>query len=502
MVPLQEPWHGSYEYALPMAQVQPTPWPCMPAASIGVATQAQKKVEGARPAGMSCQFFDFTCRKDLGGHCRSPVEMCAEMLAETVAFWSAWDLGVWTRPEKAALVDWLKGHVWALSCHKHGTHFLQKVIASVDPEQQATLASEFNGKVHEAWYGPSAKYSNYALQKFISDVPADSIPFMLEEMARSCKRHEKTLQYGDRLNPDHPACHRYGCRVLQRMIEHFGSPVFEHKHRRVFKGLQEIGRWLELYIVKLALHEFGVHVLQKAHEHNMLRLAAVHTALQGATGENLREIAKTSRGSNFLQQAITQRGSIQDIGAEASRMALVKRVMSDELMCNKKRFGCSFLTKVAKKEYIKWQESNPDASECTTEGIGSANGSSPARKSAACSPILKTTGHGQNASYGAAAQAPERNPETKKRRHRGTRGRAGRGTQAHVLKHLDLDKDAHIRNLDDRGSWGYIHRSPAEAPSEGLTLLKLHTPPRSHWIEHMMMDCDVDVYVRPRVDLQ
>jgi uncharacterized membrane protein YgcG len=399
--------------------------------------------------------------------------------------WSDWDIEQWTRKQKAELVNWIldrrggSNHVWDLACNEHGTHFLQKVIGAVEPEHQKDLALGFVGKVQLAWSDVSAKYSNYALQKVISDVPASKIFFMLKEMALICKRHEKLLDGG--LDQQHPACHKFGCRVLQRMIEHFGSP--NKNNGRVFEDLQsndeltvaairqrneeieqerilqEIGRWLGLHILKIATHQYAVHVLCKAHEHNLLRPSVVHAALQQATEEELKEIVKTSKGSSFLQQVVIQR--FQDIEDEESRKALVIRFNS--IFDNKRHFNASFLVKALNKDRLQWQD---------------AAGTTSTPTSTSLSQERRPAGFEVPTFEPQPRHFPEQQQQQRqRRRRRGNRGGGGRGQGG----------SSSSRDARGGGGSGRGGSSSSYGAAQGLTLLHL---PRN--LEQVFSDSDLE----------
>lgn len=106
----------------------------------------------------------------------------------------------------------LRGSVWALAASPRGTRILQEVLQHADPKEKVALTQELHGHVREAWDSQSAApHANYVVQKCIEVMPPEHCQFVLDEMLNSDVRRAA-------LNP-------YGCRVLQRLIEHF--PVTE-----------------------------------------------------------------------------------------------------------------------------------------------------------------------------------------------------------------------------------------------------------------------------------
>jgi len=135
------------------------------------------------------------------------------------------------------------GRVWKLAKDPKGCRSVQQAFEDADcDDTRAALASEFRTHVWEALKSPNA---NHVLQKCISTIRPLDLQFIVDELMQAgagavCKA----------------ARHRYGCRVLQRLLEHCPP---EQKNRLVEELLTEA--------VTLCTHIFGNYVMQHLLEH-------------------------------------------------------------------------------------------------------------------------------------------------------------------------------------------------------------------------------------------
>merc|ERR1719277_852214 len=96
------------------------------------------------------------------------------------------------------------GNVWHLSRDPRGCRAVQSALeeASTDKEREA-LAGELRGNCDRAARCPHA---NHVLQKIVVKLRPQSLQFVIDEIVEA-----GVLQV---------ARHKYGCRVIQRLIEH------------------------------------------------------------------------------------------------------------------------------------------------------------------------------------------------------------------------------------------------------------------------------------------
>lgn len=109
-------------------------------------------------------------------------------------------------PEQAVEVP-LKHNVRRLSREYHGCRRVQDALEAATTEAtRVEIAEELRGNV---WHATQCPNANHVIQKCITTMKAESIQFVIDEITR--KGPEATCKV---------ARNQYGCRVLQRLLEH------------------------------------------------------------------------------------------------------------------------------------------------------------------------------------------------------------------------------------------------------------------------------------------
>ncbi|CAE7180450.1 pum [Symbiodinium pilosum] len=135
------------------------------------------------------------------------------------------------------------GHVWQLSLRQRGSRAVQEAIelCSSDAEREA-IAKELNGHIWEAVRCPHA---NFVVQRLIVALRPCACQFIIEEILRP---GPKSICYLAR--------HKYGCRTLQRLLEHCSH-----------EQTAPLAEALLSEVVPLSRHPYGNYVLQQLLEH-------------------------------------------------------------------------------------------------------------------------------------------------------------------------------------------------------------------------------------------
>jgi hypothetical protein len=203
------------------------------------------------------------------------------------------------------------GQVWSLSRDAKGCREVQDAIEMVkNDEECVAIADELRGHV---WDAVCCPYANYVLQKCIVKLRSQSSQFIIEDL----------LQVG---RVGHAARHKYGCRVLQRILEHCRAdqvkPIVDElladamtlsKHPYASYVMQQIfeqgtdehqNRLMEVLVanaVTLAADSFACAVMQKGFLYGDLegRLKLASTILQD-TGLIVR-MARNRRGVQVVK---------------------------------------------------------------------------------------------------------------------------------------------------------------------------------------------------------
>ncbi|KAK7404548.1 hypothetical protein VNO78_05500 [Psophocarpus tetragonolobus] len=141
--------------------------------------------------------------------------------------------------QRRELANKLLGHVLTLSLQMYGCRVIQKAIEVVDPDQKIEMVQELDGNVMRCVRDQNG---NHVIQKCIECVPEDAIHFIVSTFFDQVV----TL-----------STHPYGCRVIQRVLEHCKDPTTQQKVMDEILGA----------VSMLAQDQYGNYVVQHVLEH-------------------------------------------------------------------------------------------------------------------------------------------------------------------------------------------------------------------------------------------
>ncbi|KAL8154075.1 hypothetical protein V2J09_011835 [Rumex salicifolius] len=141
--------------------------------------------------------------------------------------------------QRRELASKLDGHVLTLSLQMYGCRVIQKAIEVVDLDQKIKMVIELDGHIMRCVRDQNG---NHVIQKCIECVPEESIQFIIDSFFNQVV----TL-----------STHPYGCRVIQRVLEHCMNPDTQSK------VMDEI----LLSVSMLAQDQYGNYVVQHVLEH-------------------------------------------------------------------------------------------------------------------------------------------------------------------------------------------------------------------------------------------
>jgi pumilio RNA-binding family len=153
-------------------------------------------------------------------------DACAELSAQIEAGGVA----------RQAAIEALVGSVSELSFDASACRVVQKAIEFGDEEEVVGLSLELQGRVREAIRSPHA---NHVVQKMAEVLPASSLSFLAEEILGAGAEFAR---------------HRYGCRVLTRLIHRQSESSITHMAELIEELLSDAS--------DLARHTFGHHVVE------------------------------------------------------------------------------------------------------------------------------------------------------------------------------------------------------------------------------------------------
>jgi len=208
-------------------------------------------------------------------------------------------LPLWPSPSTTNV----KGRVWNLSRTALGSREVQRALElAVDDEARADIASELRG---HTWAAMQCPHANFVLQKCIMTLRPQALQFIIDEiMSKS----------GALL---HTAQHKYGCRIVQRLLEHCR---FDQVQRLVDVILQDA--------VELACHPFGNYVLQHTLEYS-----------PDGTRDHLIELlvkhVNTMAADTCAAAVVSQAMSIGNKGAPLARALFKERGLLRTMACSR-----------------------------------------------------------------------------------------------------------------------------------------------------------------------
>lgn len=181
--------------------------------------------------------------------------------------------------DREAALDVIKGRVVALSFNAFGCRVVQLAISVCDRHASAVLVHELRGHVCACVGSPSA---NYVIQKIVEMMPASVVEFISEEL----------VGIGGKT-----ARHRFGCRILCRILEHNSSEATSDVHGFTQRLIDEL---LDI-VADLCVERYGHHVVESAIEHGNVKQQ--HQIASVLNTELLR-YSKNRYGSHVVRKAL------------------------------------------------------------------------------------------------------------------------------------------------------------------------------------------------------
>lgn len=199
----------------------------------------------------------------------------------------------------------VRGRVWDLSQDAQGSRSVQGVLQDIGSNDLEQLALELQGHFLEAAKCPHA---NFVLQKFICQkTPKASRVIALELMSQGV---EAVVQ---------AARHRYGCRIVQRLLEFCDKAEAD-----------ELTNMILLEGHDLCAHPYGNYTVQHIlvhgshhHRQRLVKLLREHVAEMAANFHAAAVIGEALRHADYCDTIELARALVQDPGL-LSQMARTK----------------------------------------------------------------------------------------------------------------------------------------------------------------------------------
>ncbi|KAL1090729.1 hypothetical protein V6Z11_D07G110000 [Gossypium hirsutum] len=191
--------------------------------------------------------------------------------------------------QRRELADKLFGHVLTLSLQMYGCRVIQKAIEVVDTDQKIKMVQELDGSVMRCVRDQNG---NHVIQKCIECVPEEHIQFIVTTFFDQVV----TL-----------STHPYGCRVIQRILEHCRNPKTQNKVMDEILGS----------VSMLAQDQYGNYVVQHVLEHGKPHERSI--IIKELAGKIV-HMSQQKFASNVVEKCLT-------FGGPAERLLLVNEML-------------------------------------------------------------------------------------------------------------------------------------------------------------------------------
>ncbi|GMI81772.1 pumilio 2 [Hibiscus trionum] len=183
----------------------------------------------------------------------------------------------------------LLGHVLTLSLQMYGCRVIQKAIEVVELDQKISMVHELDGSVMRCVRDQNG---NHVIQKCIECVPEENIQFIVTTFFDQVV----TL-----------STHPYGCRVIQRILEHCKDPKTQSKVMDEILGSVSL----------LAQDQYGNYVIQHVLEHGKPHERSI--IIKELAGKIV-QMSQQKFASNVVEKCLT-------FGGSAERQLLVNEML-------------------------------------------------------------------------------------------------------------------------------------------------------------------------------
>ncbi|XP_044505513.1 pumilio homolog 2-like isoform X2 [Mangifera indica] len=191
--------------------------------------------------------------------------------------------------QRRELASKLFGHVLTLSLQMYGCRVIQKAIEVVHLDQKIKIVEELDGHVMRCVRDQNG---NHVIQKCIECVPEENIQFIVTTFFDQVV----TL-----------STHPYGCRVIQRILEHCKDPKTQSKVMDEILG----------NVSNLAQDQYGNYVVQHVLEHGKPHERSI--IIEELAGKIV-EMSQQKFASNVVEKCLT-------FGGPTERLLLVNEML-------------------------------------------------------------------------------------------------------------------------------------------------------------------------------
>lgn len=216
--------------------------------------------------------------------------------------------------KRAAIVAWMQPVVMDLALSANGTRIIQKALEVTGGETQIMLSLCMHGCVRKLL---DSHHGNHVLQKSIVMMPPHAVQFIFHELSFYRQGWAGVV------------CHRFGCRVVERLLEHCDAALTAPIVAAVVADIDSLSRHpFANYVVQHILEYVPAHRAQVVHA---LVQVGVPLMAQHRVASNIVERAFEHSGTE-LQQALAEAilaspGAIVDMSCGRYGSFTVRRML-------------------------------------------------------------------------------------------------------------------------------------------------------------------------------
>lgn len=163
------------------------------------------------------------------------------------------------------------GSIYNAAMHSLGCRYIQTMLKSENDRNIEKLIIEFNNNIGNMALSP---HGNYVIQKIITILPISKCLFIIDE-----------LENNNNNIVMHMVCNQYGCRIIQRLIEH---ALCEPRMMTILDNLlKECDKICRNIFGKYVIH----HILEYSenNEYNKIIINTMNNVLQSNIDKNIKE---------------------------------------------------------------------------------------------------------------------------------------------------------------------------------------------------------------------
>jgi len=259
-----------------------------------------------------------------------------------------------TAEQKKQLVTKIKGNVMSLALQMYGCRVIQKALEAVDSDEQMELLKEMEKHVLKCIKDQNG---NHVIQKIIERVDPDKLGFIVNALTSDGPSTITSL-----------STHPYGCRVIQRVLEHCTEeqkrPVLDQIHANIHALItDQYGNYVVQHVIErgsdedrdriisqikgkvmsYAQHKFSSNVIEKCltSGNNFHKTALIVEVCGDATNTPLLEMMKDQFANYVVQKML-------DVADSSNRKKIMLAIKPHIPMLRKFSYGKHILAKLEK----------------------------------------------------------------------------------------------------------------------------------------------------------